>query len=114
MYLFKLISYSGNLKNCIFLFLIIFPINITFVVKAVQNKDIIKTRQEDNKFKEIYNHNAIKYVDYDKFENQIKMFFGFDAEYPETSFYPDSLIINYSDYIRDMYKLKLNDLTIKK
>ena len=42
------------------------------------------------------------------------MFFGFDAENPETSFYPDSLIIDYSEYIRDMYKLKLNDLTIKK
>ena len=26
------------------------------------------------------------------------MFFGFDAENPETSFYPDSLIIDYSDY----------------
>ena len=114
MYLFKLITNSRNFKNCIFLFLIVFAINKPIFVKAAENKDLIITGQEENKFKEFYNHNAIKYVDYDKFENQIKMFFGFDAEYPETSFYPDSLIIDYSDYIRDMYKLKLNDLTIKK
>ena len=114
MYLFKLIRHSRNFKYCVYLFLIFFAINKPIVVKAFENKDLIRVGQEENKFKEIYNHEAIKYVDYDKFENQIKMFFGFDAEYPETSFYPDSLIIDYSDYIRDMYKLKLNDLTIKK
>ena len=37
-----------------------------------------------------------------------------DSENPETSFYPDSLIIDYSDYVRDMYKLKLNDMTTTK
>ena len=114
MYLFRLITNSGNFKNCIFLLLIFFAINKPIVVKAVENKDLIRTGKEENKFKEFNNHNKIKYVDYDKFENQIKMFFGFDGEYPETSFYPDSSIIDYSDYIRDMYKLKLNDLTIKK
>ena len=41
------------------------------------------------------------------------MFFGLDTENPETSFYPDFLVIDYSDYVRDMYKLKLNDITIK-
>ena len=41
------------------------------------------------------------------------MFFGFDSKNPETSFYPDSLITDYSDYVRDMYLLKLNDITIQ-
>ena len=89
-------------------------LNNLIVIKAGENKDLIRTRQEESKLKEFYSHNAIKYADYDKIDSQIKMFFGFDSENPETSFYPDSLITDYSNYIRDMYKLKLNDLTIKK
>ena len=110
----KLISHSKNFKNFIFLFLMFFLINNLLVIKAGENKDLIRTMQEESKLKEFYSHNAIKYADYDKIDSQIKMFFGFDSENPETSFYPDSLITDYSNYIRDMYKLKLNDLTIKK
>ena len=40
------------------------------------------------------------------------MFFGVDPENPGFSYYPDVLIISDSDYIREMYKLKLNDMTI--
>ena len=114
MRLFKFISRSDYFKNFIFLFLMFFLINNLVVIKAGENKDLIRTMQEESKLKEFYSHNAIKYADYDKIDSQIKMFFGFDSENPETSFYPDSLIIDYSNYIRDMYKLKLNDLTIKK
>ena len=64
--------------------------------------------------KEFYSQNSIKYSQYDKLDSQLKTFFGFDSENPETSFYPDLLIIDDSDYIRDMYKLKLNDMTINK
>ncbi len=110
----KLISHSENFKNFIFLFLMFFLINNLIVIKAGENKDLIRTRQEESKLKEFYSQNAIKYADYDKIDSQVKMFFGFDSENPETSFYPDSLIMDYSNYIRDMYKLKLNDLTIKK
>lgn len=109
-----MISLSENFKNCIFLFLVFFAINKPLATKAVENKDLIRNRQEEIKLKVSYSQNATEYADYDKVNNQIKMFFGFDAENPETSFYPDSLIIDYSDFIRDMYKLKLNDLTIKK
>ena len=113
--LFKLISHSENFKNCILWCLIFFAITKPLVIKAVENKDLIINREEEeSKLEEFNSHSAIKYVDYDKFDNQIKMFFGFNAENPETTFYPDSLIINYSDHIRDIYKLKLNDLTIKK
>jgi hypothetical protein len=110
----KLISHSENFKNFIFLFLMFFLINNLIVIKAGENKDLIRTSQEESKLREFYSHNVIKYADYDNIDSQIKMFFGFDSENPETSFYPDSLIMDYSNYIRDMYKLKLNDLTIKK
>ena len=42
------------------------------------------------------------------------MFFGFDAGDPETTFYPELLIIEHSDSLCDMYKLKLNEMSIKK
>ena len=42
------------------------------------------------------------------------MFFGVDPENPGFSYYPDVLIISDSDYVREMYKLKLNDMTINK
>ena len=60
-----------------------------------------------------YYDNAIKFDQYDKAESQLKMFFGIDPENPAISFYQDSLIIDYSNYVREMYKLKLNDMTIK-
>ena len=43
-----------------------------------------------------------------------KRFFRFDSENPETTFYPDLSIINDSEYIRYIYNLKLNDMTINK
>ena len=88
--------------------------NTSIVIKADENINLIRNRQEEKKLRELYPYNAIKYVEYDKVDSQLKMFFGFDSENPETLFYPDSLIIEYSDYVRDMYKLKLNDITIKK
>ena len=82
--------------------------------KADEDKYLIEMKENAIKLKEFHSKNAIKYRNHDKLESQLKMFFGFDPENPETSFYPDSLITDYSNYIRDMYKLKLNDLTIKK
>ena len=82
--------------------------------KAYANNYLTSSRQEENNLEDFYFDNAIKYNLYDKTESQLKMFFGVDPENPGISFYQDSLIIDYSDYIREMYKLKLNDMTIKK
>ena len=110
--LFKIISHSEKVKNYIFLFLMVFFTSNILVTKADDNIYLINTRQEEN---ELYksSQNSIEYSKHDKLDNQLKMFFGFDPKNPETSFYPDSLIINYSDYVRDMYKSKLNEITIK-
>ena len=87
--------------------------NNLFVAKANENNYLIRNKQEQNKLKEFYSINQIKYSKHDKFESQLKMFFGIDPKNPETSFYPDALIIEDSDYVRDMYKLKLNEMSIK-
>ena len=68
----------------------------------------------DNQFEESYFKNSIPYSEYDNSESQLQIFFG-RWRYPNQSeniFYPDLSIINTSDSIREIYKSKLNDMTI--
>ena len=88
--------------------------NYLLDAKADENKYLIRNKQEENKLLEFHSQNPIKYSNHDKLESQLKMFFGFDPENPETSFYPELLIIEDSDSVRDMYKLELNEMSIKK
>ena len=114
MNLLKLISNSEYFKNYIYLFLVFFFISNPLSTKADENTYLTSIRQEGNNFEEFNSDNAIKYNLHDKAESQLKMFFGVDPENPEISFYQDSLIIEYSNYVREMYKLKLNDMTLIK
>ena len=88
--------------------------NNLLLAKADQNKYLIRNKEDDNKLNEFNSQNAITFSNHDKLGSQLKMIFGFDPENPETSFYPDLLIIQDSDSIRDMYKLKLIDMSIIK
>ena len=93
----KIIFHS---KNCISFFLMLFFFN-NLLVEA-----------NENKLEEFYSKSQIDYNEHDNIDNQFNMFFGVDPENPGFSYYPDVLIISDSDYIREMYKLKLNDMTI--
>ena len=88
--------------------------NYLLVAKADESRYLIRNNQEENKLNDFYSHNAIPHTKHDELESQLKMFFGYDPENPETSFYPDLLLIQDSDNVRDMYKLKLNEMLIKK
>ncbi len=88
--------------------------NILLVAKAEDRTDLIKSRQEENKLMEFYSQHPITYTQHDKLESQLKMFFGYDSEFPETSYYQDLSLINDSEIIRNLYELKLNDITINK
>ena len=88
--------------------------NYLLDAKADENKYLIRNKQDENKLNELNSNNAITFSNHDKLESQLKMFFGFDPENPETSFYPELLIIEDSDSVRDMYKLELNEMSIKK
>ena len=114
MNLFKLISNLEYFKNYISLFFIFFFVCNLLNMKAHANNYLTNSRQEVNNLEEFYSDNLIKYNLYDKAESQLKMFFGVDPENPGISFYQDSLIIDYSNYVREIYKLKLNDMSIKK
>ena len=76
--------------------------------------NLLAAKAEKDKLNQFYSINSITYSQYDEFDSQLKMFLGEDSENPETSFYPDLSVINDSEYIRGMYKLKLNDMTINK
>jgi len=82
------------------------------VIKADENKHLFGDKQGQTNLKEYYSQNVIKYSQYDNLESQLKIFFGFDPENLEMSFYPDLSIISDSDSIREMYKLKLENMTI--
>ena len=103
MILLNFLSNTKYLKNYIPLLLMFFFMNNLLVAKA-----------EKDKLNQFYSINSITYSQFDKFDSQLKMFLGVDSENPETSFYPDLSVINDSEYIRGMYKLKLNDMTINK
>ena len=113
MHLFKLISHSKYLKNFIYFLLIFFFMNNLLNAKADKNRHLIRSSMQENKLKEFYSQNDITFSKHDNLDSQLKMFFGFDPENPETSFYPDLSIIDDSDFVRDMYKFKLNDMSIK-
>ena len=111
---FKLIFCPYYFKNYVSFFLIFFFINNIFIAKADQKKYVISNKQEENKLNEYDSQQVITYSNHDILGSQLKMFFGFDPENPETSFYPDLLLIQDSDNVRDMYKLELNEMSIKK
>ena len=114
MNLFKLIFLQENFKNYMSFFLMFFFINNLLVAKADENKYLIRNKQDEIRLNDFYSQNSITFSNHDKLESQLKMFFGFDPENPETSFYPELLIIEDSDSVRDMYKLELNEMSIKK
>ena len=98
--LFQLIS---HFRNYIFLCLMFFFMN-----------NLLAADASENNLNHFNSQNEINFSQHDKLDNQLKLFLGFDPENPGISYYPDSLIINYSDSVRNMYKSKLNDMTINK
>tara|TARA_B100000401_G_scaffold262088_1_gene178358 strand:- start:84 stop:380 length:297 start_codon:yes stop_codon:yes gene_type:complete len=80
-----------------------------------ENKSFsLENNNIDNKFEETFFKSSIPFDAYDNSENQIEMFFGkmIYANQSENTFYPDSFIINISEPLREIYKSKLNDMSI--
>ena len=114
MNLFKKITYQQPLGKYILLFLTLFFMNNSIASSIRENLYSEKSKEIDHKLNEFYSQQAIEYGQYDKLESQLRRFLGYDSENPEKSFYPDLLIINDSDYIRDLYRKKLKDMTINR
>ena len=106
----------SNIKNLRYLPLFItFNILNNLSVLSLENKShSIQKNQKDYQFEEIDFKNYIPFSEYDGTESQLKTFFGYSSFEPEKTFYPDLSIISNSDFIRELYKSKLNDMTITK
>ena len=74
----------------------------------------IKSNYIDNELEEAFFKNSIPFSQYDNSESQLKLFFGRwrDPNRNENIFYPDFPIPKNSDSLREIYKSKLNDMTI--
>ncbi len=114
MNLFKRITTQESFGKYILLFLTFFFMNNSIAHTRGENLYLDKSKEIDHKLKEFISQAAVDYGQYDKLESQLKIFFGYDSENPDKSFYPDLLIINDSDYIRDLYGKKLKDMTINR
>ena len=111
MRLFKKLSISkGTFKFISILFLFYYINNL--IVFGFDNKpNSSKLNQNEYDFEKVHLENSIPYKEYDSISNQLRLFFGYSSEKPEKSFFSDISIINTSESIRELYKLKLNEMT---
>ena len=103
-----------NFKSFILLFIIFFFMNNSIAFGSEKKSTLYKGIISDNQFEESYFQNSIPYGEYDNSESQLQIFFG-RWRYPRQSeniFYPDLSIMKTSDSMREIYKSKLNDMTI--
>ena len=111
---FNKITNPEKFKIFISLFIIFSCMNNSKAFGSEKKSTLHKGINSDKQFEESYFKNSIPYSKYDNSESQLQIFFG-RWRYPNQSeniFYPDLSIINTSDSIREIYKSKLNDMTI--
>jgi len=111
MRLLKYLSFFKVTFRFIFLLLLFYSTN-NLIVFGLENKsNSFIEKQNDYDFEKVHLENSIPFEKYDSISNQLRLFFGYSSEKPEKSFFSDISIINTSDSIRELYKLKLNEMT---
>ena len=111
---FNKINNPKKFKSFITLIIIFSSMNNLTIFGSEKKSTLYKGISSDNQFEESYFKNSISYSEYDNLESQLQIFFGRwrNPHQSENIFYPDLSIINTSDSIREIYKSKLNDMTI--
>ena len=99
-------------KNYTSFFLLIFLISPSHANGFQRIKYLFESSKKDTLIDKIYNENLIPYSEYDDFNNQLKTFLGLYSVPSDKSFFPDLMSIDNSLYIREIYKSKLNNMTI--
>ena len=110
----KKITNLELLKTYMHAFIVLLIMNNLAVIGSEYKSGFQKSEKMESKFEKIFFKNSIPYASYDNLENQLKTFLGFYSYRTENSFYPDLSIISESDPLREIYKSKLNDMTINK
>ena len=111
MRLFRKLSISKGTFKFISILFIFYSINILTVFGLDNKSNSSKENQNDYDFEKVHLENSIPYEKYDSISNQLRLFFGYSSEKPEKSFFSDISISNTSESIRELYKLKLNEMT---
>ena len=112
MKLFKRLSNTELTKNYIYIFMMIFLMNNIKAFGSENKSYSFQNNQKDAELEEIYKLKSIPYSKYDSLGSQLKTFFGLYSPKSEINNYPDLSIVNTSDAIREVYRLKINDMTI--
>ena len=99
-------------KNYTSFFLLIFLLSPTHANGSQRTKYLFESSKKDNLIDKIYNENSMSYGEYDAFNNQLKTFLGLYSVPSDQSFFPDLMSIDNSLSIREIYKFKLNNMTI--
>ena len=110
MRLLKKLSISKGTFRFVSILLLVYSIN-NLIVFGLENKTNSKENQNDYDFEKVHLENSIPFEKYDSISNQLILFFGYSSEEPAKSFFSDISIINTSESIRELYKLKLNEMT---
>ena len=114
MKLFKKLTNKEITKNYIYIFMMIFLMNNLKAFGSENKSYSFENIRKDFELEEIYKLKSIPYIRYDGLEGQLKTFFGLYSHKSETNNYPDLSIVNTSHAIREVYRLKINDMTINK
>ena len=112
--LFTQITSLERVKKLISLLSILFVTNSFITVASEKRLNFSNKALTDNDFEKIYNFNSIPFEEYDDLENQLRTFLGYYSIESENSYFQDLSIMNDSKNIRQIYKTKLNDMTINR
>ena len=109
---FKKLTNTEISKNYVYILMMIFLINNLKAFGSENKSYSFQNIRKDAELEEIYRLKSIPYINYDRLEGQLKTFFGLYSPKSEINNYPDLSIVNTSDAIREVYRLKINDMTI--
>ena len=109
---FKKLTNTEISKNYLYILMMIFLINNLKAFGSENKSYSFQNIRKDAELEEIYRLKSIPFVKYDSLEGQLKTFFGLYSPKSEINNYPDLSIVNTSDAIREVYRLKINDMTI--
>ena len=101
-------------KNNISMFMIFFLMNNLIAFGSENKSHLYLSEQRYVELQDMYKLNSTNYSEYDNLSSQLKIFFGTNSEKYKNNNYPDLSIIDFSDALREVYLIKLDDMTINK
>ena len=107
----KVLFIPKGLFKLISILIFFYSINNLIVFGFDDKSNSINENKNDYDFEKVLFQNSIPYEEYDSIPNQLKLFFGYSSKEPEKILFSDYLIINSSRSMRELYKLKMKDMT---